>query len=147
MIVRHVTIVCLNFLKGFERFVPVPYDDGYGYMTIGYGHLIKPGEVFTSVTKEQALDILARDVGIAERGVLRNTRVPLEDCQFDALVSFTFNAGCGAYQRSRIRMAVNREDHDEVIRLFPKSFITSGGKYSRGLVRRRKGEAAMYKGE
>lgn len=144
---RHVTEVCLNFLKGFETYEPDPYDDGYGGMTIGYGHLIKPGEVFTSLSKDEALNLLAKDVGIAERGVLRLTKVPLEDCEFDALVSFTFNIGAGGYQRSKIRMAVNREDDEEVVRLFPISFITSAGKKSRGLIRRRKGEAAMYKGE
>jgi len=144
---RNVTEKCLDFLKTFEVYKSKPYNDGYGGMTVGYGHLIKPGEVFTSLSKDEALSLLAKDVGIAERGVLKYTNVPLEDCEFDALVSFTFNAGVGAYQRSRIRMAVNRNDDNEVLRLFPISFITSAGKKSRGLVRRRLGERDMYKGE
>lgn len=141
---RHITANGLGFVKQFEKCILVPYNDGYGYMTIGYGHLIKPGEVFERITPDEALRLLAKDMEKAEIAVLRLTKVPLEDYQFDALVSLTFNAGAGAYQRSRIRMAVNREDHDEVARLFPLSFVTSRGVVSKGLKRRRQAEARIY---
>lgn len=42
--------------------------------------------------------------------MLRLIKVPLTDGQFDALVSFTFNLGSGALQRSTLRRKVNRED-------------------------------------
>ena len=44
--------------------------------------------------------MLRRDLVVAELAVLRLIRVPLTDCQFDALVSFTFYLGSGALQRS-----------------------------------------------
>ena len=54
------------------------------------------------------------DAQIAERAVLRLINVPLTDGQFDALVSFTYNLGGGALQRSTLRRKINREEHGEV---------------------------------
>ena len=53
---------------------------------------------------------------IAERAVLRLISVSLTDGQFDALVSFNFNLGAGALQRSTLRMKVNRGEHQAVPR-------------------------------
>lgn len=143
---RHVTESGLTFMKGWERFRAAPYDDGYGFMTIGYGHLMRPGEYFSGdLSEDDGLVILARDVGVAERAVLRLTRVPLSDGQYDALVSLTFNAGAGAYQRSQIRMLVNRGEFGNVAEMFPRSFITSGGVRSSGLIRRRVAEAGVFR--
>ena len=46
--------------------------------------------------------ILRQDAQIAERAVSRLINVPLTDGQFDALVSFTYNLGGGALQRSTL---------------------------------------------
>ena len=56
---------------------------------------------------------------IAERAVLRLINVPLTDGQFDALVSFTYNLGGRALQRSTLRRKINREKHAEV----PEQFM------------------------
>jgi lysozyme len=45
---------------------------------------------------------------------LRLTKNPLADGQFDALVSFTFNLGAGALQRSSLRKKVDRGEHGDV---------------------------------
>jgi len=82
---------------------------------------------------------------IAERAVLRLISVPLANGQFDALVSFTFNLGAGALQRSTLRHKVNREEHTDVPAEFIK-WIWAGGKKLNGLVKRRKAEAEMYSG-
>ena len=58
----------------------------------------------------------------AENSVLRLIRVPLTDGQFDALVSFPFNLGGGALQRSTLRRKINREEHEEV----PKELMRWG---------------------
>ncbi len=142
---RHITEVGLEFIKDWEVFKPKPYDDGYGFITWGYGHCRIGNEpIPESISKDEALELLARDAEKAERAVLRLTKVPLEDGQWDALVSLTFNAGAGAYQRSKIRMAVNREEFDDAAELFPKSFVTSNGIPSRGLVRRRIAERQIF---
>lgn len=65
--------------------------------------------------------------------------------RFDALVSFTFNLGGGALQRSTLRRKVNREEHEDVPREFLR-WVWAGGRKLRGLVRRREAEALLYQG-
>jgi hypothetical protein len=61
--------------------------------------------------------------------------VPLNDGQFDALASFTFNFGGGGLQRSTLRRKVNREEHALVPAEFMK-WVWAGGRKLKGLVRR-----------
>jgi lysozyme len=97
------------------------------------------------VDEDEALDLLRKDVAVAERAVLRLINVPLTQGQFDALVSFTFNLGSGALQRSTLRRKVNREEHDDVPAEFMK-WVWAGGRKLKGLVKRRKAEVAFYRG-
>jgi hypothetical protein len=62
---------------------------------------------------------------------------------FDGLVSFTYNLGSGALQRSNLRRKVNREEHGTVPAEFHK-WVWAGGRKPKGLVRRREAEAALY---
>jgi GH24 family phage-related lysozyme (muramidase) len=95
------------------------------------------------VTEDEAEALLRRDIGLVERAVLRLIAVPLADGQFDALVSFTFNLGAGALQRSTLRRKVNREEHTEVPAEFER-WIWGGGHKLNGLVLRRKMEGRRY---
>ena len=143
---RHITRDGLNLIKNFEGFEPEIYLDAAGLPTIGYGHLIRKGEhkMFESgISEEEAEALLADDVQIAERAVLRLVKVPLTDNQFNALVSFTFNLGSGALQRSTLRRKVNREEHAEVPEEFMR-WVWAGGRKLRGLIRRREAEADLY---
>jgi len=129
---RHVTQHGINLIKRFEGFEPEVYLDAAGLPTIGYGHLLRAGEA-----------LLIKDVLSAETAVLRLIHVPLTDGQFDALVSFTFNLGGGALQRSTLRRKVNREEHKDVPREFMR-WLWAGGRKLKGLVRRREAEANLY---
>lgn len=143
---RHITRDGLNLIKEFEGFEPEIYLDAAGLPTIGYGHLIRKGEheMFKNGISESAAEaLLAKDVWAAESAVLRLIRVPLRDSQFDALVSFTFNLGGGALQRSTLRRKVNREEHEEVPHEFMR-WVWAGGRKLKGLVRRRFTEAELY---
>jgi lysozyme len=114
---RHVTQEGLSLIKRFEGFSPTIYLDAAGLPTIGYGHLLRPGEAEMfrrGISHEAGIALLIKDVEAAERSVLRLITVPLTNGQFDALVSFTFNLGGGALQRSTLRRKVNREEHDDV---------------------------------
>ena len=144
---RRITQAGLDLIKRFEGFSPTVYICPAGYPTIGYGHVVKPDERerFTSgITPEQTETLLRQDVQTAERAVLRLITVPLTDGQFDALVSFTFNLGAGALQRSTLRRKVNRGDHAAVPAEFRK-WVWAGGRKLEGLVRRREAEAALYR--
>jgi lysozyme len=143
---RHITQHGLNLIKQFEGFSAHIYLDAAGLPTIGYGHLLRPGEaeMFRSgITHEAAIALLIKDVEAAERSVLRLITVPLVNGQFDALVSFTFNLGAGALQRSTLRRKINRGEHADVPDELMK-WVWAGGRKLKGLIRRRAAEAALY---
>lgn len=145
---RQITKQGLDLIKRFEGFEPEIYLDAAELPTIGYGYLLRPGEaeMFAGGISEAAGEaLLIKDVAISERAVLRLIKVPLTDGQFDALVSFTFNLGSGALQRSTLRRnrKINREEHDDVPAELMK-WVWAGGRKLRGLVRRRKIEGELY---
>ena len=143
---RHVTEEGLSLIKRYEGFSPTIYICPAGYPTIGYGHVVlaHEREQFTAgITPTQATKLLRKDVRIAERAVLRLISAPLTDGQFDALVSFTFNLGAGALQRSTLRRKVNRGEHESVPAELMK-WVWAAGKRLPGLVRRRKAEEVVY---
>jgi peptidoglycan hydrolase-like protein with peptidoglycan-binding domain len=71
--------------------------------------------------------------------------VPLTQNQFDALVSFTFNVGAGAFGGSTLLKRLNAGDYAGGADEFGK-WTKSGGKVFAGLVRRRTEEAALFRG-
>ncbi|MCK0538080.1 lysozyme [Alcanivorax quisquiliarum] len=145
---RHITQDGLDLIKYFEGFSPTVYICPAGYPTIGYGHLVRGHErdrYGQGVTEPEAEDLLRRDVQAAERAVLRLIDVPLTDGQYDALVSFTFNLGAGALQRSTLPRKVNREEHAEVPAQLMR-WVWAAGRKLKGLIRRRNAEARFYAG-
>ena len=141
---RHITQNGIDLIKRFEGFSGKVYICPAGYPTIGYGHVVKPHEDFsTGIDEARAEELLRQDAVIAERAVLRLIGVPLTDGQFDALVSFTYNLGGGALQRSTLRRKINREEHAEVPEQFMR-WVWAGGRKLKGLVRRREAEAIIY---
>lgn len=136
----------MNLIKQFEGFSSRIYLDAAGLPTIGYGHLLRAGEAEmfkNGITEPVAQALLIKDVLRAEQAVLRLITVPLSNGQFDALVSFTFNLGGGALQRSTLRRKLNRGEYDEVPTEFMK-WVWAGGRKLKGLVNRRAAEAIMY---
>ncbi len=97
-------------------------------------------EVGGSIPPDSTILLQTRRFG---RVFLRLIKVPLTDGQFDALVSFTFNLGSGAFQRSTLRRKVNREEHDEAPEQFMR-WVWAGGRRLRGLVKRREAEIGLY---
>jgi lysozyme len=119
-----------------------PYRDVVGLWTVGVGHLLGADEPTQWLYTEAEVDgLLARDLARTELGVQRlcgNVAQP----QFDALVSFTFNCGVGALQRSQLRQRVLRRDPSagDALLVWNKA----GGKVWAGLTARRKDERARY---
>lgn len=133
----------LALVKRFEGFSAVPYDDAAGLPTIGYGHLIKDGEAFGRISQGEAEVLLKRDIAVAEKAVAKFIHVDLSQQQFDALVSFTFNLGAGALQRSTLRIKLNRGEFDEIPSEFLR-WVWAGGRKSAGLLRRREAESRLF---
>lgn len=120
-----------------------------GIWTIGYGHTSAAGEPTVTpgmvITKQEAVDILKRDLVKYESAVDRLVTVPLSQNQFDALVSFTYNVGEGALSKSTLLKKLNRGEYAAVPAELMK-WTKGGGKELPGLVRRRRAEAAMWRG-
>lgn len=143
---RHITDNGLKFIKRFEGFSPIIYLDSAGLKTIGYGHLIHPHEKSffkNGISELDAESLLKQDVQLAENAVARLIKVPLTNHQFDALVSFTFNVGSGALQRSTLRHKINRGEHEEVPLELLK-WIYAGNRKIPGLIKRRILEGELY---
>lgn len=137
-----------NLIARWEGFKAKPYRCPAGIWTIGHGTIrgwdgARITGAHPAVTREEARRFLERDVRWAARAVTRFVSVPLADAQFDALVSFTYNLGTGALQRSTLRRKVNAEEHTEAMREFLRWTI-AGGRHLRGLFLRRKAEALLY---
>lgn len=134
----------LEFIKGHEGFRSTPYNDGFGFMTIGYGHRIKTGERFTSISQAEALQLLAADTGWAQSAVNRLVKAPLTQSMFDALVSLVFNWGEGNFSRSSHLQKLNAGDYYGTAQRISEHPITSAGQVAAGLVRRRREESQIF---
>ena len=143
----------LRFIADFEGFRPNLYNDAAGHCTIGYGHLVHRGvcnggepEEFrrpAGITQVRALELLRADAADAARAVNRLVRVPLDQDQFDALVSFTFNVGEGALRDSTLLRELNAGRYDAVPAQLNR-WTRAGGRILSGLVRRRAAEGALF---
>lgn len=133
----------INLIKNFEGLKTEIYVCPSGYKTIGYGHVVRGMNHKATIDLLEAENFLLEDIEKAEEAVFRNVNVELEQGQFDALVSFTFNLGSAALQRSTLRQKINRCEYD----LVPKEFrrwIYAGGMIMSGLVRRREAEVELF---
>ena len=134
----------LNLIKRFEGYSAIPYKDIAGRMTIGYGHLIKSGEVFGAVSNLDATNLLATDVEWAEEVVNKSVTVDINQCQFDALVDFVYNLGSGNFQKSTMLGYINSGESMDKITAQMISWDRAGGVVSQGLLNRREAEAKLY---
>jgi len=133
----------IELIKSFEGFSSKVYLCPAGLETIGYGHVITAVEKFKIINKENAEKLLKQDVYKAEVLVIRNIHINLTQSQFDALISFTFNLGGAALQRSTLRQKVNRNDHMQVPKELMR-WVCSNGQVLPGLIRRRSLESNLY---
>lgn len=136
----------LNQIASHEAWRSKAYKDTAGKWTIGYGHLIIPGDGFSSasvITHEVGMSLLRADARIAERCVQQRVTRPLNQNQFDALVSFVFNVGCGAFGGSTLLRLVNAGQFPTAANEFAK-WVNSGGRYTQGLANRRVAERALF---
>jgi len=135
-------------LKKFEGCRLKAYRCPANVLTIGYGHTSAAGapEVTEgmTITQDEALEILHRDLIKYEQGVLELVKVELTQNQFDVLVDFAYNAGIGALKSSTLLRKVNAGDFDAVPDELMK-WTKGGGKVLPGLVKRRQAEGVWWR--
>jgi lysozyme len=106
-----------KLIKNFEGLRLSAYRDSAGIWTIGYGSTqyhdgkaIKPGDRLTS--EAQATALLKNTLGQYVNAVNHSVKVVLSQPQFDALVSFTYNVGVCALQKSTLLKLLNAHDYE-----------------------------------
>lgn len=135
-----------DIIKKFEGYHPGSYVDIAGKGTVGYGHLKRPGEDFSSLTKTQAEELLHQDIG-KHQTFLKDIQVPINKHEKAALTSLAFNVGTGSMKS--IVDLFNEGDKKAVadkIMEFNKFKNPEKGKYevSPGLTKRRAAERAIF---
>lgn len=111
--------------------------------TIGWGHTGPEVHAGLVWTQEQADKALEADRATALRCVNHLVTVELTQPEFDALVDFTFNLGCGRLESSTALKLLNAGDYHGAaaqLNLWDKS----GGKVLAGLLRRRQAETELF---
>jgi lysozyme len=147
-----------TFIEGFEGLFLNAYDDAddhvvkpggrvYGTLTIGYGHTTAAGPprvyVGQTISKDEADAILASDLAAVEIEVAHLVKVPLNQNQLDALVSFQFNTNWLAHPHCSLLAALNGGNYqlaDDDFMLYDRA----SGKVLAGLTRRRAAEKALF---
>lgn len=170
MLKRHTSPTGLALLKSFEGIGdgnPAtvnldPYLDPCQIWTIGWGHALRHGSRLlkgaadralalalfpAGITLAQAGDLLVNDVAPCEI-YLRAVFPSLTQNQFDALVSFCFNIGLGAFERSTMFVLLKRQrmlNAAEQFRCWNKGHDAAGHLIEiDGLERRRASERALF---
>lgn len=132
----------LDLIKSFEGLRLEPYYCSSQVLTIGYGSTGPHVKEGMKITKEEAEDLLRKDVSRFETGVDKLINIDLKQEQFDALVSFAFNCGVGALEESTLRRRLNAGEDPNTVAQEELKRWTNGG--LAGLVRRRKAETDLF---
>lgn len=133
----------IDLIKSFEGLELKAYKDSVGVTTIGYGSTGSHVSIGMTITKEQSEQLLKKDLERFEKGVSDLVKVPLNQNQFDALVSFAFNLGLGNLKSSTLLKKLNASDYIGASKEFER-WNRAGGKVLNGLTRRRIAERDLF---
>ena len=138
----------LDLIKDFEGLYLTAYVCPAGLNTIGWGTTRINGRPVRSglkITKSQAEEYLLKDLEVFERGVMTLLgNIVINENQFSALVSFSYNVGLTALRNSTLLRVIKRNPNDAEIRNQFMRWTRASGIILNGLVRRRKSEADLY---
>ena len=140
---------CIKLIKHHEGVRNRPYRCPARLWTVGVGHLIGDGKSLPeswnrTFTQEEIDVLLKRDLSRFESGLFKMLpNIKLKQCEFDALISFSFNLGLGCFQRSTIRQALLRGDKEAAMESLVK-YCKAGGKILKGLQNRRLDEKQLF---
>jgi lysozyme len=138
MKIKNISLIKKHEGLRLEAYLPTPND----VWTIGYGHThtTKQGQ---KITEAQAETLLRKDITWAEEAVNESVVVPLSQNQFDALVSFVFNVGAGAFGSSTLLRLLNSKDYEGAANQFLR-WNKQKGVALKGLTKRREEERKLF---
>ena len=130
----------VDLIKSFEGFSSVAVKlKGEQYYTIGYGHYGPDVKAGQRMTREEAEILIRKDLQQFEGWVNKYAPWPLNQNEFDALVSFTYNCGPGSLQ-TLVKGRTKRQVAQHML-----VYTHSGSEaYTAGLLARRKKEQALF---
>lgn len=136
----------VKLIKSFEGLRLDAYIDAVGVLTIGYGHTGPEVKLGNRVNPQQADILLNKDLVRFEEAVEKLVKISLNQAQFDALVSFAFNIGVGAFKDSTLLKRLNAGENPcnvakEEMSRWNKG---EGGRVLAGLTRRRSSEIELF---
>lgn len=132
----------LDLIRQFEGLRLAAYKCPAGVPTIGYGTTrgVKMG---MTVTKDEAEKLLQADVTPFSDRINKLVKVKLNQNQFDALVSFVYNVGSGAFADSTMLKLINQNLLDDAANQFIR-WNKANGEVLTGLTRRRMTERDLF---
>ena len=137
----------VDLICEFEGKRLAAYDDGVGVWTIGFGTIKYPNGVRVkkgdTCTLDQAKEYMRHDLIEFEHTVNSSVKVPLNQNQFDALVSLAYNIGSNAFKSSTLVKKLNTGDIRGAADQFDV-WVNAGGKRMQGLVNRRDREKLLF---
>jgi lysozyme len=142
----HISDAGYELIKSFEGCELEAYQCAAGVWTIGYGHTkdVQEGDKWS---EEKAEFMLWRELEEEYEHYINSlVTVPINQCQFDALVSWVYNLGPNNLKKSSMLRILNEGKYDEVPAQM-KRWNKAGGKILEGLVRRREAESDMFEGQ
>ena len=143
----HVSPSGVDLICNFEGLRLKAYDDGVGVWTIGFGTTKYPNGIRVkkgdTCTLDQAKAYMQNDLKSFEQTVNNTVKVPLNQDQFDALVSLAYNIGTNAFSKSTLVKKLNANDIRGAADQFDV-WVNAGGKRMQGLVNRRAKEKALF---
>lgn len=133
----------IELLKQFEGCRLTAYQDSVGVWTIGFGTTtgVKEGQTISQIKAEEYLRF---DLAIFEKAVTESLKVPVNQNQFDALVSFTYNVGVSAFRSSTLLNLINEKTDKKVVAAEFSKWVKAGNQTLPGLVSRRKAESELF---
>ncbi|MDJ0367372.1 lysozyme [Hymenobacter sp. H14-R3] len=144
---NHLTVDAAGraFLTKEEGEILHTYKDAGGVLTMGVGHTGPDVYPASTLTHEASQRLLTQDLARFEAAVHRLVRVALNQSQFNALVSFAFNLGAGALQKSSLLRLVNAGSQDAAaLTAAFKLWRNVNGQPNRAIEARRGREAALF---
>ena len=138
-----------NLICEFEGLKLKPYLCSAKIPTIGYGNTYYPnGKRVTllddAITKEYAFEIFKTIADKFAKRVDDMVTTELTQNQFNALVSFAYNVGTGAFATSTLLKKVNNNPNDVAIKNEFLKWVRANKKVIQGLVNRRNKEVLIY---
>ena len=138
----------LDLIKHFEGFVHCPYLDTALVPTIGYGTTHYGGRPVSmdddDISEHVASIFLETQVNdVYAKAVNHYVRVPINQNQFDSLVSFAYNLGTGALKSSTLLRLINQGELTLAADHFAQ-WCHVNGRVSKGLVYRREQERELF---